>query len=68
MIPLEGSTQRPDEGANPPGNVPARSKVRSVVRTVPVRAGVTELHLECGHVVRRRLGLCPPTRIICPSC
>jgi hypothetical protein len=44
------------------------SKVRAVLRIVPGRAGTSELHLSCGHTVRRRLKFCPPSKIVCPSC
>ena len=41
---------------------------RAVVSITAARAGTSELVLECGHVLRRRLALCPPRRVICPSC
>lgn len=41
---------------------------RAVVSITPGRAGTSELLLDCGHSVRRRLSLCPPRRVICPSC
>ena len=44
------------------------SGARAVVSISPGRAGTSELLLECGHVVRRRLAFCPPRRVICPSC
>jgi hypothetical protein len=59
-------TETPANGRPPAA--PRRLKVRSVIEIRPGRAGTSELRLECGHVLRRRLALCPPTRVICPEC
>lgn len=59
----EGLPEHRPEAARKP--VP---KVRTVTAIQQRRAGVSELHLECGHVLRRRLALCPPSRVICPHC
>ena len=47
---------------------PADPRSRAVIAIVPRKSGRVDLHLECGHVARRRLGLCPPTRVICTEC
>jgi hypothetical protein len=49
-----------------PARAPTRS--RAVLSVTPKRNGCVEIALECGHVVRRRLSLCPPSRLPCPSC
>ena len=55
------------EGGRPDGAAPM-PKARSVIDIVPRKAGISELHLACGHIVRRRLHFCPPSQVICPHC
>jgi hypothetical protein len=45
-----------------------RGAVRQVLSLADVGRGCTELELECGHVQRRRLQLCPPAHVICREC
>ena len=47
---------------------PLDPRSRAVVATVPLKAHILELHLECGHVVRRRVAFCAPARVICTLC
>lgn len=47
---------------------PLDPRMRAVVATVLLKAGTVELHLECGHVVRRRVAFCAPARVICTRC
>ena len=58
----------PKRGPAVGGNSVISPYARAVISITPVRAGTSELLLDCGHVVRRRLALCPPRRVICPSC
>jgi hypothetical protein len=41
---------------------------RAIVAVTPVRGGCVEVALECGHRIRRRFGLCVPSRVACPLC
>lgn len=43
-------------------------RTRAVLSIAKAPAGVSELHLECGHVLRRRLSFCPPKYVRCPFC
>ena len=47
---------------------PLDPRMRAVLTTIPLRGGTVELHLECGHVVRRRVAFCAPSRVICTRC
>lgn len=61
----------PDEPAGPATVAAARPldpRSRAVIATVPLKASTLELHLECGHVVRRRVAFCAPARVICTTC
>jgi hypothetical protein len=66
MTPRDG----PDEGEEGAGTAARRPSPRARLVTAirPGKSGVSELHLECGHVLRRRLSLCPPSKVICPYC
>jgi len=60
--------QTPERGPAVGESSATSSCARAVVSISPGRAGTSELLLECGHVVRRRLAFCPPRRVFCPSC
>lgn len=46
----------------------ADARARAIVARVPQKNGGVELHLECGHKVRRRLTFVDPVKIICVEC
>jgi hypothetical protein len=48
--------------------VSARPPARAVLSVTPRRNGCVGIALECGHVLSRRLSLCPPSRLPCPFC
>jgi hypothetical protein len=47
---------------------PLDPRSRAVLSTVPLKPGTVELHLECGHALRRRVAFCAPARVICTLC
>lgn len=63
------ASDRQAGGAGPAAPArPLDPRMRAVVATVPLKAGTVELHLECGHVVRRRVAFCAPALVICTRC
>ena len=50
-------------------SVPGRTpRGRAIISVTPTRNGCADIALECGHVLKRRLTLCPPRRLPCPLC
>ena len=47
---------------------PRDRRSRAVTARTPCGRGAISMQLECGHVTRRRPGLCQPSRIICEQC
>ncbi|MEA3009907.1 MAG: hypothetical protein QOJ91_1599 [Sphingomonadales bacterium] len=47
---------------------PRDRRSRAVTARTPCGRGAMAMELECGHVTRRRPGLCQPSRIICEQC
>jgi hypothetical protein len=47
---------------------PRDPRSRAVTGSTPCGGGTVAIRLECGHIVRRRPGLCSPSRLICRQC
>ena len=47
---------------------PRDRRSRAVIEARRLPSGATELRLECGHVLRRKLKFCQPSRVICTLC
>jgi len=47
---------------------PVDPRTRRVLEFTARRGGATELRLECGHTLRRKLLFHRPDRVICPHC
>ena len=43
-------------------------QVRAIVSVDAKPGAVLELHLECGHVMRRRVYICRPQHVLCREC
>lgn len=56
-----------NEGEEAPER-PRDRRSRAVTARTACGHGAVALQLECGHVARRRPGLCSPTRLICRQC
>ncbi|HEX9946357.1 MAG TPA: hypothetical protein VGA98_02345 [Allosphingosinicella sp.] len=47
---------------------PRDRRSRAVTARTACGRGTVAMELECGHVTRRRPGLCSPSRLICRQC